>query len=97
MRTDSGQPVRIIFADFPQDIQGKVRGVTRATAKGYTVLIDSSRPAQTQRHTIGHELAHIFLKHFEISSDIAAIEREANKKAWHYYRLYKEQIRSGQG
>lgn len=97
----NGRPVKIVYEVFPQQIQGKIKGVTFAGTDEYIIMIDSSRHPQAQRHTLGHELAHIYLGHFDRSgvawelmpdggsfSHDETLEREANAHAWEYYRLF---------
>lgn len=93
-------PVRIIYTVFPEEMQGEIKGFTAADKKEYIVFIDSSRHPQTQRHTLGHELAHIYLGHFDRGGNVwksaagarylqdETMEREANANAWKYYRLF---------
>ena len=97
----NGRPVKIVYEVFPQQIQGKIKGFTSASTDEYIIMIDSSRHPQAQRHTLGHELAHIYLGHFDRSgvawkllpdawqySQDKELEREANANAWKYYRLF---------
>ena len=85
-----GKPISIMFVDFPPQIQGKVRGLTVAKKDGYTIMIDSTRISLLQRRTLGHELAHIFLCHFDSSmkAPVGILEREANHYTWKYYHLF---------
>ena len=83
--THNGKSIRIVYLPLP----GQVHGVTAESDKDYLVAINEQSAAITQRHTIGHELAHIFLDHFDNSKPIQDVEREANREAWHFYRIYK--------
>ena len=87
--------------DSPLDMRmDREEGFTAADKKEYIVFIDSSRHPQTQRHTLGHELAHIYLGHFDRGGNVwksaagarylqdETMEREANANAWKYYRLF---------
>lgn len=77
---------------FPEQIQGKIRGSTLHKKGGYyLVFIDNTRAPISQRRTLGHELVHICLDHLEVDSPSCSDEneRQANKWAWDFYRLYK--------
>ena len=107
MTDDKGRQIKITRCPFPETIRGKVRGVTIYDKDGFFVVIDSARGRVAQRRTLGHELAHIFLGHFE-RSDIECkllqkgdrfitdreIEAEADRYAWKYYRLYEKHRRT---
>ena len=85
-----GKPVKIVYKAFPQQLQGKVRGLTSARPDCYLVIIDNSRPAEDQRQTLGHELAHIYLNHIDSSRPTKELEREANERAGEFYSLLRE-------
>lgn len=107
MTDDKGRQIKITRCPFPETIRGKVRGVTIYDKDGFFVVIDSARGRVAQRRTLGHELAHIFLGHFD-RSDIEwkllqkgdrfitdrEIEAEADRYAWKYYRLYEKRRRT---
>lgn len=107
MTDDKGRQIKITRCPFPETIRGKVRGVTSHDKDGFFVVIDSTRGQVAQRRTLGHELAHIFLGHFD-RSDIEwellekgtrfitdrEIEAEADRHAWKYYRLYEKHRRT---
>lgn len=109
MTDDKDRQIKILHYPFPEEIRGIVRGVTSADNDGFFVLIDCTRGQVAQRRTLGHELAHIFLGHFD-RSDIEwellekgtrfitdrRIEAEADRHAWKYYRLYKKSRRTRQ-
>lgn len=57
--------------------------------KKYFIVIDAKQPLLNQRHTFGHELAHICLGHHDSNKPAQEIEKEANLHAWEYYRKYK--------
>ncbi len=80
-----GKKIRIVFLAFPE----AVYGTTLESNDEYLVGINQGMAAITKRYTIGHELAHIYNDHFSSKRPIREIEREANKEAWTYYRLYK--------
>ena len=102
-----GRQIKITRCPFPEPIRGKVRGLTSHDKDGFFVVIDSTRGQVAQRRTLGHELVHIFLCHFD-RSDIKwqplttgtrfitdkGIEAEADRHAWKYYRLYKKHRRT---
>ena len=89
--THNGREIEIMYQAFPQELRGRVTGLTSAKFEGkYIILIDSTRPPLQQRFTLGHELAHICLNHFEQPDrPVREQEREANRQAWNYYRMYK--------
>lgn len=108
----NGKPIKIVFLPLPE----KVYGLTAESKDDYLIGINQNSAAITQRHTIGHELAHIFLNHFTVtgscvltSDSIATvdmklsnsasryIEKEANRQAWNYYRMYKSGILDSYG
>ena len=102
-----GRQIKITRYPFPEIIRGRVRGLTSHDKDGFFVVIDSTRGQVAQRRTLGHELAHIFLGHFD-RSDIKwqplesgthfiidkVIEAEADRHAWKYYRLYEKHRQS---
>lgn len=89
--THNGKPVRIEYAPFPAALRDAVKGISSADPSGYFILIDSTRGAQQRRHTLGHELAHVYLNHLEgAGTALADAEREARANAWRFYRLYKQ-------
>ena len=89
----NGKPIEVRYQEFPQELRGVVKGLATAKFESkYIILIDSTQHAQTQRYTLGHELAHICLNHFESKKPIADLEREASERAWEYYRLYSSSI-----
>lgn len=82
-----GKTIEVNKLDLPAGIFGAT-ACNEAEAK-YQVYINGSVAGIVQRHTLGHELAHIFLGHFESDLPLWAKEREAEEKAWDYYRAYK--------
>ncbi len=86
----NGKEIRIKFFEFPIEVQGSVRGFAKAFDNSYTIAIDSSRAEIVQRHTLGHELAHIFLNHHEQDRPVMEQEAEADREAWNYYRAYRD-------
>lgn len=77
------QNFRIRFKPFPPEVHGLIGGVTGGKPGGMlTVLIDSTLPEDEQKKTLKHELAHIFLNHFDQDErDIEDIEAEADATA----------------
>lgn len=89
--THNGKPVEIRYQEFPQELQGAISGIVTAKfPQKYIILIDSTRPPLVQRHTIGHELAHLYLNHLDDHDrPVMDQEREANARAWEFYRRYR--------
>lgn len=91
--THNGREIVVEYIPFPKGVQGYVKGAVTERTTDYLILIDSTRHPQAQRHTLGHELAHIFLNHFnQPGRPVKDQEREAKRDAWHYYRQYKAEI-----
>lgn len=86
-----GLPVEITRTPFPKIAQGVIWGATAATGTKYLVTLDSTRPRKMQREALGHELAHIWLRHFERpkGTDPEEIENEANAHAARYLWRYR--------
>ena len=59
----NGKEIQIAFLALPV----QVRGQALEYADEYLVGINEGLAGITKRHTIGHELAHIFLNHFDDS------------------------------
>ena len=91
MLTHNGKEVVIEYTPFPESIRGKVKGFLSASVKFdcWLICIDSELSPQAQRHCLGHELAHLFLDHLDSKKPIPEIEAEANRRAWEFYRAYK--------
>ena len=88
MLTHNGKEIVIEFTKLPETVNGITGDIEDSGY--YLVLINSAKTPQRQRRAIGHELAHIFLDHFNQSErPLQEIEHEANINAWEYYRLYK--------
>lgn len=85
--THKGKSIEIEYATLPERIGGITGDIDEAGY--YLVLINSTRAPLHQRKALGHELAHIFLDHFSQDRPIQELEREADRNAWKYYRLYK--------
>ena len=87
-----GKEVKVKYLPFPLEVQGKCTGFLSERTSCYLIGIDSTRTPQQQRHTLGHELAHLFLDHLDRHDQpIADQEAEANRMAWYYYREWKRQ------
>ena len=89
--THNCKEVRIKYLDFPEGIKTMPGFLTGSSDLAYwCIAINSRMHPQTQRHTLGHELAHLFLNHLDQHDrTVMEQEAEANKFAWHYYREYK--------
>lgn len=83
--------MEVRYEEFPKELRGGILGFTTAKFNDcYIIAIDSTRHPLTQRHTLGHELAHIYLDHLEQPGrNVREQEREANRAAWYFYRQYK--------
>lgn len=60
----NGKRVHIVYEACPESLSD-VRGVTLEDQTEYFVLINTSKHPLIQRHALGHELAHIYLDHFD--------------------------------
>lgn len=101
--THKGKAVQIRQVAFPVECHNVVYGFLTEDQTGYYIYIDKDRHPLQKRRALGHELAHLFLDHLEQDPTIItttdgqtitnkrnkAIETEANREAWKYYRLYK--------
>ena len=88
--THNGKEVRIKFIPFPEGIETLPGFLTGSCKIDYWLIAINSRlHPLTQRHALGHELAHLFLDHLEQDKPIWEQEAEANKMAWYFYREYK--------
>lgn len=83
--TNNGKSIKIVYLPLPVQVGGAVE----ESEHEYLVVINERSAAITQRHTLGHELSHIFLNHFTNGKPIKEVEKEANREAWHYYRAYR--------
>jgi Zn-dependent peptidase ImmA (M78 family) len=81
--------IRLVYLPFPESIRGKLQGIAEKNKEGFIIAIDSTRAPLIQRRTLGHELAHIFLNHYEQARPVALQEKEADFRAWEFYRAYK--------
>ena len=89
----NGKPIEIRFEAFPEDLRGKIYGLSKDTGRSYLILIDSTQDTQTQRRAIGHELAHVFLNHHgQTGRPVKELEKEADEMAAHFYREYEAEI-----
>ena len=87
--------IKIAYLDFPPMIFGYSELDLKTGM--YWIFIDNKQCLLHQRFAFGHELAHVFLKHHNKADYFAdhgsAIldncEREANRRAWEFYRRYK--------
>ena len=84
-----GKEIRVVFATFPKG-EGDIHGGTVLTPEGYLIAVNSNSPRRKQRHTLGHELAHIFLAHFDLATGtLRKIEKEADAAAYRFYLRYR--------
>ena len=82
----NGKEIRIAYLALPDG----VRGGAVEDEDYYLVVINQSLAAITKRHTIGHELCHVFRDHHSGDRSIREVEEEANREAWNYYRAYRD-------
>ena len=82
----NGKSIEIVYTAFPD---GPIHGCLADLGERYLILIDSNSYRLQQYHALGHELAHVYMDHFSSGRPLADIEKEANGKAWEYYRAYK--------
>ena len=84
----NGKVIRIVFRSLEDGMKGT------ACTNGshyYLIAVNTNQSAQSQRFTVGHELAHILNGHFFRSVDVlGAMEAEANRQAWKYYGLFRD-------
>lgn len=87
----NGKPVTFQLVPFPEIAQGVIFAATADLGREYRVSIDSTRPRRDQRRSLGHELAHVFLGHFDRpkGTDPEELENEANRNAARYYAAYR--------
>ena len=96
-----GKPIEIKYISFPGELKRLIRGATVERDDHFTVLIDSDLNADQLKRTLGHELAHIFLGHFDDRGgdwrplpdqgqymQDPARERAADDHALEYYQMY---------
>lgn len=82
---------RIVVADFPEPLDARIHGAVTETDTKYLVFINPACVGIVQRYALGHELAHIYLNHFyQLERDVMDCEREANRRAWEFYRAYRD-------
>ena len=82
----NGKSIEITFTAFPE---GPIHGCITDLGERYLILIDSNSYRLQQYHALGHELAHLFLGHFDSSRPVMDLEHEANERAWEFYRAYR--------
>lgn len=92
--TWNGKKIIVSYILFPEEMRENVRSMAAEAAEKYYVVIDQELTEEAKRKAISHELAHIFLGHFDNNrcNDPAA-EAEADQEAAKYYRLYKAEER----
>lgn len=82
--------ITIEYVALPEQLQGKIKGMSTKIGNDYRIIIDSTRYHIEQRFVLGHELAHIYMKHHESNISTTEAEYEADRNAWKYYRLYRD-------
>lgn len=82
----NGKTIEIVFAPFPK---GKIHGAVKECSDRYLIVIDSACCRIAQYKALGHELAHVFLNHFDTEKLIMEVEAEARARSWEFYHLYK--------
>lgn len=82
----NGKNIKIVYLPLPVQVGGAVE----ESEHEYLVVINERSAAITQRHTIGHELCHVFRDHHSCDRPIREVEEEANRLAWDYYRAYRD-------
>ncbi|MCR4606690.1 MAG: ImmA/IrrE family metallo-endopeptidase [Oscillospiraceae bacterium] len=95
--TYKGKTIVLLDEDIPQKLKRLFRGITIVCADEYIIVIDRAAAPIVQRFILGHELAHIYMNHFDRKHNHVdgllrdkECERQANKQAWYYYRLYRD-------
>lgn len=68
---------KVMYIDLPDS----VGGIVSKDGSGYVVAINRKHPIERQRFTLEHELAHIYMGHFESEQSIEDIESEADRIA----------------
>ena len=87
--TAHGRTVEIYYVPFPDEEGTVTRGLAVKDKEMYKIYINSGISRILQKHTLGHELAHVFCGHLDTENpDRAAQEKEADQKAWDYFDAY---------
>lgn len=73
---------------------GRVISTMRDGTAYHVIVINKDEHPLQQRYTIGHELAHIGLDHWQLpeaenKEEYDRREHEANRHAWEYYRRFR--------
>lgn len=81
--------VKVRYMPFPEEVEG-IHGFVQQRRKGsYTIIIDANADTDLQRHTIGHELGHILLHHFDRPAEqIEQMEAQAEQFADDFARIF---------
>ena len=98
--TYNGKEIKIEYTEFPDGVHRFCKGFVVEDKDDFLIGIDSRNAPIVQRYVLGHELAHIFLGHelpyiseyINMQKEHKAMEREANKQSWVYYRLYRDSL-----
>ena len=84
-----GRTVEIYYVPIPDEEGTVTRGLAVKDKEMYKIYINSGISRILQKHTLGHELAHVFCGHLDTENpDRAAQEKEADQKAWDYFDAY---------
>lgn len=83
-----GHDIRLSIVALPESVEGITGQMQRDS---YWILINEKLCLLHQAFAIGHELAHIFLGHFngQCNCQLENMEHEADRKAWSFFRLYR--------
>lgn len=98
----NGKAIEIEYCSFPDRVHGFIGAFVIDDDNGYYIGIDNRNAPIVQRFALGHELAHIFLNHNmprlsdyngKLRKELQGMEREANRRAWEFYRLYRDELK----
>ena len=91
--THNGRQIKI--HTFPDDIK-LLRGISFIQGDAYIIGINKKLTQDQYKHTLGHELAHIFLNHLDNlkpgERTTAEQEQEADERATEFYSLFVNQV-----
>ena len=87
--TRNGKKIIIYRTQFPEEIRENVHSMAAEGPEKYYVVIDQELTEEAKRKALGHELAHIYLGHFDNNrSNDPEAEAEADQEAEKYFNLY---------
>lgn len=79
--TAQGRTVEIYYVPISDEKGTVTRGLAVKDKEMYKIYINSAISFILQKHTLGHELAHVFCGHLDAKNpDRAAQEKEADQK-----------------